>query len=217
MLGIKPEKLEIIQKILNSILTCTSKNKPNFKFFILKQNKESLQNFKSNSKEISNLDFLIIIHKVEGRLFLLGRNGFYNKVCDQMLNKTNIFFILLYKSIYVEHIEDDLNSYDQCLPSQFQKESINNLINKGDQKDLKIYTDQNKIICLDEEKLENDIKRRKKYFEYLFFKKFIILNTNDNKEFPAVASNEEADLFEELNKKINSKIDANSMFKCFIL
>ena len=66
-----------------------------------------------------------------------------------MLNKTNIFFILLYKSIYVEHIEDDLNSFDQCLPSQYQNESINNLINKGDQKDLKIYTDQNKIICLD--------------------------------------------------------------------
>ena len=42
-----------------------------------------------------DLDCLVIIHKVELRLFLLGRNGLYNDIIDSLYEKTSKFFLLI--------------------------------------------------------------------------------------------------------------------------
>jgi hypothetical protein len=93
--------------------------------------------FKQNSLS-AHTDIVFILHKIEGRVFLLGRNGFYNKVCEEMsgqINK-NFFFVLLFKNIQENN-------------EMF--ETINNLIHKGDQHDLKYFSDNDKILYLKEE------------------------------------------------------------------
>lgn len=217
LLGIKPDKLELIKKLLTNFSDKKVFNKPSTEFYILKQTKESLQNFKSKDAPM-NLDIIFIIHKVEGRLFLLGRNGFYNKVCEQMNSKSNIYFILLYKNIYNYKCNlEDYNNIEVSLPCQFQSESIDNLINKGDQIELQRYKDQNKIICLDDEMLEDDLNRRIIFFENLMYKKLITFTPYKDKKSSVMIYSDEIDLLDELSKRLKSNAESNSIFKCSIL
>ena len=123
---------------------------------------------------LENIDILFIIHKAEGRIFLLGRNGFYNKIYHQLnenFANVKIFFFLLYKNILSDDKENENKlHFDENF--QFQKESIDNLINKGDQKDLEKFKNENKIICLDDDDFQADLLRRKEMFENIIFKKF---------------------------------------------
>ena len=56
--------------------------------------------------------------------------------------KGNLFFFLIFK-----HTSDEEKN-----------ESINSLITKGDQKELLVFQNENKIIFLNEEKLEEEFK-----------------------------------------------------------
>jgi hypothetical protein len=270
LIGLKLEKLEKVENCLKNLhneIFYNNEEKetlPNLKFYILRQTKESLQNPKTFLKDVQSnetLDFLFIIHKVEGRLFLLGRNGFYNKVCEtfsSILNK-NIFFILSFKNIFKENenqncfnaidcdqtntkseftgtLDIDPYNFDPTLPSQFQAESINNLINKGDQQELSTFRDAKKILCFDDDRFDEDIQRRRLYFEKLLYRKFMvqentILTENINKIENIPSNNveeknifsslsyEEIILFQQLIKKVTSKLtDGHGhIFKCDIL
>lgn len=270
LIGLKLEKLEKVENCLKNLQNEIFNNYeyketlPTLKIYILKQTKESLQNSKIFIKDIPTnitLDFLFIIHKVEGRLFLLGRNGFYNNVCESLCSKlnNNIFFFLLYKNIFKEnekqkYLNDidfyhtlntsDFNStfdtdpynFDPSQPSQFQNESINNLINRGDQQDLSEFRDSKKILCFDDDRFEEDIQRRRFYFEQLFFKRFFVQNmsillyekinieniTNSNIEEKNIFNSlpyDEIILFQQLIKKVTSKLTDghDHIFKCDIL
>jgi len=115
---------------------------------------------------------IMILHKMEGRLFLVGRNGFYNKLYEELyqLVKGNFFFLLNYKKLNSD------NSLDE------QTEVLNNLITKGDQEQLQIFKEENKIIFIDDEKTFEDLEKFKMYFLNLFYRKFTInsKDTNDN-------------------------------------
>lgn len=109
---------------------------------------------------------------------------------------------------------------------QFQEESINNLITKGDQKDLLIFKEENKILCIDDDKLEEDISRRAKALEDILLKNYKIFQKDsekiekiDSENFDkkiANITNEDQILFDTLLKKLQNKEDDNK-FKCFVL
>lgn len=141
----------------------------------------------------------------------------------------NIYFLLLYKNIFFEdedgHLKDD---------QQFQEESIGNLINKGDQKELQQFKEENKIICLDDDKFEVDVSRRSKFFEEMCYKRFCYYgyeedksennneNTNTGKKSVdqpnLFISNDDQLLIDHLIKKSESNIeDGGNRFKCFVL
>ncbi len=115
---------------------------------------------------------IMILHKMEGRLFLVGRNGFYNKLYDELyqLVKGNFFFLLNYKKL---NSDDSLDG---------QTEIISNLITKGDQQQLQNFKEENKIIFINDEKTLEDLDNIKMYFLNLFYRKFTInsKDTNDN-------------------------------------
>lgn len=87
----------------------------------------------------------IIIHKIEGRTFLLGRNGYYNKLYEILPSvvKTRFFFILIFK----QATKEEMANY------------IEDLVQKGDQHELKQFKKEGKIICVNEETLDVDMKQ----------------------------------------------------------
>lgn len=74
-----------------------------------------------------------MVHKIEGRVFLLGKNGFYNKIVEEMQSSHNIYFLLIFKS------------------NDISKQAIDDLIEKGDQADLKVFRNKKRIISLQED------------------------------------------------------------------
>ena len=85
------------------------------------------QNFDDFSKlyKKKEFDFTFIIHKMEGRIFLLGKNGYFNSVEECLLkkNNSNLFFILV--SNEVDKKENN--------------KIIEELINKGGEEGLEKY------------------------------------------------------------------------------
>jgi hypothetical protein len=219
--GLKLEKLEILKGLLNNLFSNHGiMNRPKLKVFLITQTKETLLNFKI-SKECKDLNILIIVHKNEGRLFLLGRNGFYNKICQEFENilKGYIYFFLLYKNIFIR-LEDDSLEETYSNDFQFQTESIKNLIEKGDQQELKAYKDENKIVCLDDDLFENDIQRRKFHLELAFFKNYIINYcsiSNKNFEVKGEVNEEEKNLIYKLQQHLNTPGAIKQGFNCQIL
>lgn len=114
---------------------------------------------------------MLIVHKIEGRVFLLGKNGFYNTVINEFNKKhnQNIYFILLFKEIEEKCTEEYYNGM------------IDDLINKGDQGDLKSFKEANRIICI------NDLAfdRKKGMFKQIYDMTYTILSdsiTIDNND-----------------------------------
>jgi hypothetical protein len=107
------------------------------------------QNFDDFSKlyKKKEFDFTFIIHKMEGRIFLLGKNGYFNSVEECLLkkNNSNLFFILV-----SNEINDDENN-----------KIIEELIFEGGEERLEKYYKKDKIIFLDNYNIENDIKNKK--------------------------------------------------------
>jgi hypothetical protein len=104
---------------------------------------------------------------MEGRIFLLGRNGFYNKICEEKKLKNTIFFLLLFKDISPDFTEDE------------GMKIIHTLINKGDQKDLELYLKDNKIICINDDDLENDLKNKSERFYDICCRAYIHYSLNN--------------------------------------
>lgn len=112
---------------------------------------------------------------MEGRAFILGRNGFYNKAVE-ILKKYNIhqiYFVFLFKN----ETEEEM------------KNSLLNLIKKGDQKDLDSYMTNNQIIYINESYLENKEKKDKLLFflSNSIYKSFVCLKVFENLKMPVYA------------------------------
>ena len=112
----------------------------------LKQNFENFSEFYKKSE----FDFTFVIHKLEGRIFLLGKNGYFNAVENCLIKKqnSNLYFILV-----SNEIDDKKN-----------KKIIEELINEGGEEKLEKYLKNERIIFLDNYKLKEDIQKKKEWF-----------------------------------------------------
>jgi len=113
-------------------------------------------------------DVYFIVHKMEGRAFILGRNGFYNKAID-ILKKNDcyqVYFVFIFKN----ETEEEM------------KTCLDNLIQKGDQKELEYYMNNNQIIYINESYLGNKEKNEKLLFflSNSLFMNFICLKSFEN-------------------------------------
>ena len=165
---------------------------------------------------------------MEGRVFLVGRNGYYNKLYEELYNlvKGNFIFLLSYKKLDV----DDLH--------ESNSEILDNLITKGDQQLLEIFREENKINFINDSNLSEDIYKKKLYFFNLFYKKFVINQENTSDEEVRKISlptntnflnnqtrhftNEEFFAIDQLIIILKNKIlidngKSREFFKCFIL
>ena len=113
---------------------------------LTKQNYEDFSNFYKKSQ----FDFTFIIHKMEGRIFLLGNNGYFNAVENCLIKKlnSNLFFILI------------SNEIDE----KENKKIIEELIYKGGEERLEKYYKNDRIIFLDNYEIKNDINKKKEWF-----------------------------------------------------
>lgn len=87
---------------------------------------------------------------MEGRAFILGRNGFYNRLIEILKKNFNyqIYFVLLFKN----ETEDEMKSI------------IDNLIHKGDQKELEFFSQNNLIIYINDILLADLAQKEKLLF-----------------------------------------------------
>ena len=125
------------------------------------------QNFDDFSKlyKKKEFDFTFIIHKMEGRIFLLGKNGYFNSVEECLLkkNNSNLFFILV--SNEVDKKENN--------------KIIEELINKGGEEGLEKYYKNDRILFLDNYKIKDDIEKNKDWFINIINNVF----GNNNRDF----------------------------------
>lgn len=110
------------------------------------------QNFEDFSKfyKKKEFDYTFIVHKLEGRIFLLGKNGYFNSVEENLTIKqnSNLYFILV-----SNEIEEKNN-----------QKIIEELIEKGGEEKLEKYYLNDRIIFLDNYQLQNDIDKKKQWF-----------------------------------------------------
>ena len=125
------------------------------------------QNFEDFSKfyKKKEFDFTFIIHKMEGRIFLLGKNGYFNSVENCLLKKqnSNLFFILV--SNEVDKKENN--------------KIIEELINKGGEEGLDKYYKNDRIIFVDNYEIKEDIEKNKDWF----ITKLNNIYGNNNRDF----------------------------------
>ena len=136
---VKEELIEIY-KILNNIKIKISLTQ------ITKQNFEDFSKFYKKKE----FDFTFIIHKMEGRIFLLGKNGYFNAVEECLLkkNNSNLFFILVSNEV-------DKNENNKI---------IEELIDKGGEEGLEKYYKNDRILFLDNYEIKDDIEKNKDWF-----------------------------------------------------
>ena len=110
------------------------------------------QNFEDFSKfyKKNQFDFNFIIHKMEGRIFLLGNNGYFNGVENCLIKKqnSNLFFILI-----SNEVDENEN-----------KKIIEELMYKGGEERLEAYYKNDRIIFLDNYEIQKDINDKKNWF-----------------------------------------------------
>jgi hypothetical protein len=113
---------------------------------LAKQNYEDFSKFYTKKQ----FDFTFIVHKMEGRIFLLGKNGYYNDVENVFIKKqnSNLYFILI--SNEVDNVENN--------------KIIEELIYEGGQDKLEKYYQNDRIIFLDNYNLKDDIIKKKDWF-----------------------------------------------------
>lgn len=113
---------------------------------LTKQNYEDFSKFYTKKE----FDYTFIVHKMEGRIFLLGKNGYYNDVENVFIKKqnSNLYFILI--SNEVDTVENN--------------KIIEELIYEGGQDKLEKYYQNDRIIFLDNYNLKDDIIKKKEWF-----------------------------------------------------
>lgn len=165
VIGLKQELLFTVKDNMNVIINehihehDTSMLYPSIKWVINKETKSSLNEYVPKK---SQNDINIIIHKVEGRLFLLGKNGYYNALINNLNTKYhhNVYFVLVIKEIEDDNKEE---SFTQIL---------NDLICKGGQEQLGYYREHNKILCVNDFNLEHDVQGIAKVFKRLLHSRY---------------------------------------------
>ena len=154
---VKEELIEIY-KILNNIKIKISLTQ------ITKQNFEDFSKFYKKKE----FDFTFIIHKMEGRIFLLGKNGYFNAVEECLLkkNNSNLFFILISNEV-------DKNENNKI---------IEELIDKGGEEGLEKYYKNDRILFLDNYEIKDDIEKNKDWFINIINNVFGNSNRDFNKD-----------------------------------
>ena len=154
---VKEELIEIY-KILNNIKIKISLTQ------ITKQNFEDFSKFYKKKE----FDFTFIIHKMEGRIFLLGKNGYFNAVEECLLkkNNSNLFFILVSNEV-------DKNENNKI---------IEELIGKGGEEGLEKYYKNDRILFLDNYEIKDDIEKNKDWFINIINNVFGNSNRDFNKD-----------------------------------
>ena len=151
------------------------------------------QNFDDFSKlyKKKEFDFTFIIHKMEGRIFLLGKNGYFNSVEECLLkkNNSNLFFILV--SNEVDKKENN--------------KIIEELINKGGEEGLEKYYKNDRILFLDNYEIKDDIEKNKDWFINIINNVFGNNNRDFNKDKYYVKSDKNVYLLDK--RKIDGMIE----------
>ena len=147
LVSFKESLLKNIKNELNNIFNDVKNI--NVKINLTPLTKQNFEDFPKFYKK-KEFDFTFIIHKMEGRIFLLGKNGYFNSVenCLTQKQNLNLFFILISNEIN----EDENNKI------------IEELIFEGGEERLEKYYKKDKIIFLDNYNLENDIMNKKDWF-----------------------------------------------------
>ena len=98
----------------------------------------------------SQFDITFIVHKMEGRIFLLGKNGYFNNLerILKLKQNSNIYFILV-----SNEINENINN-----------NTIEELIKEGGEKELEKYYVNNRIIFLDNLNIKNDFVNKQDWF-----------------------------------------------------
>ena len=147
LISFKENLLQIVQEELDKIFKAIKNIKINISITpITKQNFEDFSKFYKKKE----FDFTFIIHKMEGRIFLLGKNGYFNSVENCLLKKqnSNLYFVLV------------SNEVDKKQNNKI----IEELINKGGEEGLEKYYNNNRIIFLDNYEINEDIEKNKDWF-----------------------------------------------------
>ena len=147
LISFKESLLKTIKTELNNIFSDVKNI--NIKINLTPLTKQNFEDFPKFYKK-KEFDFTFVIHKMEGRIFLLGKNGYFNAVenCLTQKQNLNLFFILV-----SNEIDDDENN-----------KIIEELIFEGGEERLEKYYKKDKIIFLDNYNIENDIKNKKEWF-----------------------------------------------------
>ena len=147
LISFKENLLQIVKEELDKIFKDIKNIKINISITpITKQNFEDFSKFYKKKE----FDFTFIIHKMEGRIFLLGKNGYFNSVENCLLKKqnSNLYFVLV------------SNEVDKKQNNKI----IEELINKGGEEGLEKYYNNNRIIFLDNYEIKEDIEKNKDWF-----------------------------------------------------
>ena len=164
LISFKESLLKNIKTELNNIFSDVKNI--NIKINLTPLTKQNFEDFPKFYKK-KEFDFTFVIHKMEGRIFLLGKNGYFNAVenCLAQKQNLNLFFILV-----SNEINDDENN-----------KIIEELIFEGGEERLEKYYKKDKIIFLDNYNIENDIKNKKEWFISKIKKIYEGGNTSENK------------------------------------
>jgi hypothetical protein len=152
---------------------------------LAKQNYEDFSKFYTKKE----FDFTFIVHKMEGRIFLLGKNGYYNDVENVFIKKqnSNLYFILI--SNEVDNVENN--------------KIIEELIYEGGQDKLEKYYQNDRIIFLDNYNLKDDIIKKKDWF----VKKIKQIYGGDNSDQKKYYMNNEKTIYIMDKRKIDYMIE----------
>ena len=147
LISFKENLLKVIKEELNDIFKSLKNVKTDIRLNqITKQNFEDFSKFYTKKE----FDFTFVIHKMEGRIFLLGKNGYFNSVENCLLKKqnSNLFFILISSEV------------DKSKNNKI----IEELIKKGGEEELEKYYINDRIIFLDSYEIKEDMKKNKEWF-----------------------------------------------------
>ena len=125
--SLKPQILQDLETLLKKLI-----NRNNL--IIAKKTllKKDLRGFKYTG----DADFIILHHKIEGRLFLTDRNGFYNDFIESVDRQTNGSFLILISQTRTDPQDNMLYT-----------EEIDEVSRFGDQPTIGILAEKNKVIC----------------------------------------------------------------------
>ena len=162
LISFKENLLKTIKEEFNEIFKCMNNIK--IKITLTPITKQNFEDFSKFYKK-KEFDFTFIIHKMEGRIFLLGKNGYFNSVENCLLKKqnSNLFFILV--SNEVDKKENN--------------KIIEELINKGGEEGLDKYYKNDRIIFVDNYEIKEDIEKNKDWF----ITKLNNMYGNNNRDF----------------------------------
>ena len=162
LVSFKENLLKNVKEEMDSIFKDTKE--VNAKIHLTPLTKENFEKFSEFYKK-KEFDFTFVIHKMEGRIFLLGKNGYFNEVENCLIKKenSNLFFILI-----TNEIDDKENT-----------RVIEELIYQGGEEELEKYYKNDRIIFLDNYQIKEDLNRKRKWFEDKIYQIF----GNDNQDF----------------------------------